>query len=131
MRGTRVAPNRPGRVKGDVIEILTRSGFAYAQVSRSHPEFGYLIRVLPGIHARRPDVADLAKGSHVWSTFYPVDESRKRGDALPRVFVDRRELRKLLVVNKINSIAASNPKYADAIRRGTELLKQVGYPLPP
>jgi RHS repeat-associated protein len=33
------------------------------------------------------------------------------------------------LLNKINSIASSNPKYADALRRGIEILRQGGYPL--
>jgi hypothetical protein len=31
------------------------------------------------------------------------------------------------LLNKINSIAASNPNYADQLRRGLELLKSIGY----
>lgn len=80
MSRTRAASVQSGSVKiGDVIEIPTPSGLVYAQVSHTHPEFGHLIRVLPGIHERPPDVRDLAKGPHVWSTFYPVDASLRRG----------------------------------------------------
>lgn len=32
------------------------------------------------------------------------------------------------LLNKINSIAKTNPKYHDALVRGSELLKSVGYP---
>ena len=32
------------------------------------------------------------------------------------------------LLNKINSIAKSNPAYAAALERGAELLRQVGYP---
>jgi filamentous hemagglutinin len=32
------------------------------------------------------------------------------------------------LLNKINSIAKSNPAYAESLRRGVELLKQAGYP---
>jgi RHS repeat-associated protein len=32
------------------------------------------------------------------------------------------------LINKINSISQSNPIYADALRRGTDLLKRSGYP---
>ena len=32
------------------------------------------------------------------------------------------------LLNRINSIARSNPGYADAIRRGTEILRRAGYP---
>jgi filamentous hemagglutinin len=32
------------------------------------------------------------------------------------------------LMNKINSIAPSNPAYADALQRGADLLRQAGYP---
>lgn len=32
------------------------------------------------------------------------------------------------LLNKINSIATTNPAYGDALRRGAELLRGVGYP---
>jgi filamentous hemagglutinin len=32
------------------------------------------------------------------------------------------------LMNQINSIAASNPIYAESIRRGTEILRAIGYP---
>lgn len=34
---------------GDIIQITTPGGFAYAQCTHKHPVFGHLIRVLPGI----------------------------------------------------------------------------------
>jgi filamentous hemagglutinin len=32
-----------------------------------------------------------------------------------------------LLLNKINSIASTNPAYAQALERGAQILKQVGY----
>lgn len=64
---------------GDVIEIVTPSGFAYAQVSHAHDEFGELIRILPGLHSSPLDLEALVKGPHLWVTFYPVDASVRRG----------------------------------------------------
>ena len=31
------------------------------------------------------------------------------------------------LLNKINSIASTNPAYAQALQRGAQILKQVGY----
>ncbi len=31
------------------------------------------------------------------------------------------------LMNRINSVARSNPKYAEALRRGLELLESIGY----
>jgi hypothetical protein len=44
---------------GDILEISTYKGLAYAQYVYKHQDFGYLVRVLPGLHAERLD--DLAK----------------------------------------------------------------------
>lgn len=41
-------------VFGDVIEIQTPKGLAYAQYTHENPEYGSLIRVLPGTHPSRP-----------------------------------------------------------------------------
>ena len=43
---------------GDVIEIATPKGFAYAQFTHDHPMRGEVLRILPGLYASRP--ADLA-----------------------------------------------------------------------
>jgi filamentous hemagglutinin len=32
------------------------------------------------------------------------------------------------LINRINSIAESNPIYGESLRRGQELLRQAGYP---
>ena len=42
---------------GDVIEIPTTAGLAYAQYTHKHarpPRYGALLRVLPGLHQQRP-----------------------------------------------------------------------------
>lgn len=35
---------------GDILQVLTSQGVAYAQVTHKHPKFGFLIRILPGLH---------------------------------------------------------------------------------
>ena len=45
---------------GDVIEIATPKGFAYAQFTHDHPMGGEVLRILPGLYASRPnDLASL------------------------------------------------------------------------
>ncbi|WP_052821531.1 hypothetical protein [Pseudomonas syringae group genomosp. 3] len=39
---------------GDILQILTSQGFAYAQVIQKHPEFGFLIRTLSGFYNEQP-----------------------------------------------------------------------------
>lgn len=65
---------------GDIVEIATPKGFAYAQYTHEHPQYGSLIRVLPGLHAeRRPDLSRLAQGRHLWVVFFPVRVGVRRG----------------------------------------------------
>jgi len=64
---------------GDVIEIATPKGLAYAQFTHKHDQFGPLIRVLPGIHAARPgNLADIVNGPSAFMIFYPVGAAAKR-----------------------------------------------------
>jgi hypothetical protein len=50
---------------GDIIEIKTSKGLAYAQYTHEHiapPRYGYLIRVLPGLYDERPtDFTNIVK----------------------------------------------------------------------
>src|SRR5262249_26140254 len=41
-------------IVGDVVEVVTDKGLAYAQCSHLHPTFGPLLRVLPGFHRVQP-----------------------------------------------------------------------------
>jgi hypothetical protein len=50
---------------GDVIEIPTSRGLAYAQYTHYVPRWGALLRILPGIFDARPDD---------WETFVQQDE---------------------------------------------------------
>lgn len=58
---------------GDVIEIETLRGLAYAQYTHENVQYGSLIRVLPGFHESRPrDFAPLAALPSAFVVFYPV-----------------------------------------------------------
>lgn len=59
----------------------------------------------------------------------PGLEQLSRGDAraVEQVLIEFNKLANLY--NKINSIARSNPKYEDAIKRGLEILQQIRYPI--
>lgn len=67
---------------GDVIEIPTPSGFAYAHYTHKHeepPKYGSLLRVLPGLHESRPvDFADLVKLQPQFITFFPLGAACKQ-----------------------------------------------------
>lgn len=58
---------------GDIVEIRTPRGLAYAQYTHEPPQFGSLIRVLPGLYESRPsDPARLAREQHLWVTFLGI-----------------------------------------------------------
>ncbi len=58
---------------GDVFEVSTNRGLAYAQCTHRHPTYGHLIRVLPGLFDARPDdLAVLARGPARFCTFFPL-----------------------------------------------------------
>jgi len=61
---------------GDVIEIATPKGLAYAQYTHKHvkpPRWGYLIRVLPGLFHTRPTVfSELVRSEERFFVFFPL-----------------------------------------------------------
>jgi len=58
---------------GDVVEIPTSSGRAYAQVVQKVRSHGPLLRVLDGFWEERPDdLASLVEGSARFYVFFPV-----------------------------------------------------------
>jgi hypothetical protein len=72
-------------VLGDVIEIpLSRRRFAYAlfvYYYREPPGWGHLIRVLPGVFAKRPDsFAELVIQPELFSTFFMAAPAVNDGD---------------------------------------------------
>lgn len=69
---------RKGPQLGDVIEIETPKGLAYAQYSHEHPEMGSLIRVLPGLYRERPTPLPVHESERFF-IFYPVDAALREG----------------------------------------------------
>ncbi|MCC6362149.1 MAG: hypothetical protein IT165_01415 [Bryobacterales bacterium] len=64
---------------GDIIEIPTRNGLAYAQYTHQHPQFGGLIRVFDGLFQERPsDFSRLAESPVRFSVFFPVRGAVRR-----------------------------------------------------
>jgi hypothetical protein len=71
-------PKRPQI--GDVIEIPTSKGLAYAQYTHQHPTHGGLIRVFDILFESRPNgFSELVNGAVRFSTFFPVAAAIKRG----------------------------------------------------
>ncbi|PYS20608.1 MAG: hypothetical protein DMF72_20345 [Acidobacteria bacterium] len=58
---------------GDIVEIPTNRGFAYAQFVLKKDRWGALIRILPGLFDERPDkLCDLAPKKETFVTFFPL-----------------------------------------------------------
>ncbi len=58
---------------GDIVEIETLVGLAYAQYTHKHQMMGYLIRVLPGLHSERPHAfSDLVRQPERFYVFFPL-----------------------------------------------------------
>ena len=68
---------------GDVIEISTPRGFAYAHFTHKHdnpPRFGALLRIFPGFYEARPQTfADLVEQRPQFMTFFPLGAACNRG----------------------------------------------------
>lgn len=68
---------------GDIIEIQTPQGLAYAQVTHYHnvpPRYGHLLRVFEGLHANRPaDLETLAAQPVQFQIFFPLNAALNRG----------------------------------------------------
>jgi hypothetical protein len=67
---------------GDVVEIKTSKGLAYAQYTHEHtkpPRYGSLLRVLPGIHAARPgSFSELVDEKEQFVVFFPLVAAVKK-----------------------------------------------------
>jgi hypothetical protein len=58
---------------GDVVEIRTRKGFAYAHYTHKHKLYGALLRVFNGIHdAPLNTYEDVVKQRPAFSIFFPL-----------------------------------------------------------
>jgi len=79
---------------GDLIEIATPKGFAYAQYTHEHsrpPRMGSLLRVLPGVFSSRPESPErLIDGRELFSTFYPLRVELGRHDTQFKIIGNER-----------------------------------------
>jgi hypothetical protein len=68
------------RIKlGDVIEVQTKSGLAYAQYALKKEQWGALLRILPGLFEQRPpDLCELVKAKERFVTFFPLQAAINR-----------------------------------------------------
>ncbi|MFO0828716.1 MAG: hypothetical protein U0572_11295 [Phycisphaerales bacterium] len=68
---------------GDVVEIATSRGLAYAHYTHEHdvpPRYGALLRVLPGLFEQRPlDFSGLVLLAPRFITFFPLGAACNRG----------------------------------------------------
>lgn len=65
---------------GDIVEIPSAKGFAYAQYTHTKPALGALIRVMPGFYATRPtDFDPIMAGKERFCIFLPLQQAVSRG----------------------------------------------------
>lgn len=69
------------RVKiGDVVEIPTEKGLAYAHYTHKLKSYGALLRVFKGFyHSRPPDPSEILGQEVLFSTFYPLSAATSQG----------------------------------------------------
>lgn len=77
---TRPAGKRP--LIGDIVEIPTSKGLAYALYSHEHtksPRMGSLLRILPGLYPARPlNFSEIVKEKEQFCIFFPLMAALKR-----------------------------------------------------
>ncbi len=65
---------------GDLIQVLTSQGVAYAHYTHKHDEYGYFIRVFTGFYAEVPMDYDKVCNSNVlFSAFFPLQSAVNQG----------------------------------------------------
>ena len=65
---------------GDILEIPTAKGLAYAQYTHEHAQFGSVLRVFDTLFESRPDnFTSLVTGPVRFSTLFPLPASVKNG----------------------------------------------------
>lgn len=63
---------------GDVVEIATKSGFAYAQYTQKHKLYGALLRVFPGLYEFRPEyLSEITNLEPAFQCFFPLSAAVK------------------------------------------------------
>jgi hypothetical protein len=66
---------------GTIIEIATAKGFAYAQYTHKHKEYGPLIRVMKGLHENpQTNLELLANTETIFSIFIPLGTALRYKD---------------------------------------------------
>lgn len=69
---------------GDVVEIPTPQGLAYAQYAHHHDRYGAMLRVLGGLYEERPaDFAELAAKRERFNVFFPLAAAIAEGIVEP------------------------------------------------
>lgn len=65
---------------GDVVEIKTAKGLAYAQYAHKHKQYGALLRVFGDFHDNRPNgFAELVKNKPTFMCFFPLNAAVDQG----------------------------------------------------
>jgi hypothetical protein len=61
---------------GDIVQILTSGGVAYAQLTHVHGEYGYLLRVFEGTYEKIPkDWSEVVTRPVQFSAFFPLQSA--------------------------------------------------------
>jgi len=90
---------------GDIIEISTPQGLAFAQFTHEHVQYGALLNVLSGTFAARPDAFEaLLDGEPQFSTFFPLNAACARG------------IVRIVASERIPASAAAFPTFRTAIK---------------
>jgi len=65
---------------GDIVEIATGSGLAYAQYTQKHSQYGVLITIFPGLHSDRPQsFEDITRKGRQFECFFLLGLAVRRG----------------------------------------------------
>lgn len=68
---------------GDVVEIKTEKGLAYAQYAHKHKQYGALLRVFGNFYGTRPsDFAEHVKSKPAFMCFFPLSAAADQGIVL-------------------------------------------------
>ncbi len=67
---------------GDLVEIKTGKGLAYAQITHNHPSYPPVVRAIAGIKQTRPDdVAAIAQEETAFVAMIPLDGAMRHAGA--------------------------------------------------
>jgi len=69
------------RIKiGDVIQILTSEGVAYAQVTHKNPKYSFLLQVFSGFYPKTPnDFSEVVSEPPQFCAFFPIQTAVNKG----------------------------------------------------